>query len=252
MLNREWTRMAAKVTPASRLWCRAQSGSTRAFTLIELLVVIAIIAILAALLAPALKNAQQAAKEVVCVANLKQIGVGFENYKGDHDGENPPSYTTPYLFSRMTIARSLSGGSPERIGYLYEEGYVDTLRLFLCPASTGLDDMFRWEPVYSDPSVWLQQWNPWGGVNGLYVYNWPTVEGADRLQFIMADAIYYPWAYPHNVENYSVLWDDGHVQKIPDPHHEMSPENLPPDWHNNGTGGPAWAKFSDWVLAHSR
>lgn len=57
----------------------------RGFTLIELLVVIAIIAILAAILFPVFAQARAKARQAACMANLKQLGLGFEMYSQDHD-----------------------------------------------------------------------------------------------------------------------------------------------------------------------
>ncbi|MCJ8332560.1 MAG: prepilin-type N-terminal cleavage/methylation domain-containing protein, partial [Lentisphaeria bacterium] len=60
--------------------------SKRKFTLVELLVVIAIIAILAAMLLPVLGRAKEQARRIVCLNNLKQIGMSQILYGDEYDG----------------------------------------------------------------------------------------------------------------------------------------------------------------------
>ncbi len=68
---------------------RPARASASAFTLIELLVVIAIIAILAAILFPVFAQAKKAAKSVVSLSNVKQIGLAEKIYENDYDDGYP-------------------------------------------------------------------------------------------------------------------------------------------------------------------
>lgn len=68
---------------------KAIDQQRKAFTLIELLVVVAIIAILAAMLLPALRGAREAAKNVNCISNLRQLGMAALAYLNDGEGKFP-------------------------------------------------------------------------------------------------------------------------------------------------------------------
>ena len=122
-----------------------------AFTLVELLVVIAIIAILASILFPVFARARENARRSSCQSNLKQIGLGMEQYKNDYDGYYPPatigssptySYPTlifPYVKSEGVFVcpsgetnpstKDIVGGTRKYCGSVVGDGSTNTVEL---------------------------------------------------------------------------------------------------------------------------
>jgi general secretion pathway protein G len=84
-----WRCATASLAGDAPSWNRQMNSHRRAFTLVELLVVIAIIAILAAILFPVFARARDRASQAQCLSNLRQLGLGIQNYQDDWDGRFP-------------------------------------------------------------------------------------------------------------------------------------------------------------------
>lgn len=121
----------------------------KGFTLIELLVVISIIALLLAILMPALGRAKELAKRTVCLAHLKQMGLGWILYAEDNAGGI--MFTSDYAAGGSTGGfigdiRAYGGWTDWLDSYTVEQRheiikdgalwpYVENVDLYRCPST---------------------------------------------------------------------------------------------------------------------
>lgn len=193
-----------------------ERSKQKGFTLIELLVVIAIVALLAALLSPALKAAREKCRGIVCMNNLRQIGLAFVGYAHDNDDRFP--FHSDGFFTQWF--------------HPLNDYYLNNREIFHCPAKRA------WQ--YSANGI------SYGYNYGYLSYGWPTfrvvkfAQVEDPPRTILAgdsddvvpsnDYVIYSTGTPLGTRHQNgcnILWVDGHVSyhRVDDP--VYLPQDIP-------------------------
>ena len=121
---------------------RYRAAGRRGISLIELIVVMGIVVILASLLLPGMRMVRDSARSVVCMSNLRQLGIANVSYAADHRGMAVPIFTAFPIASRPGWGQSYWWGEWQSNETFLQQlddtaaGGSMSSRL-LCPASAG-------------------------------------------------------------------------------------------------------------------
>ena len=111
------------------------------FTLIELLVVITVIAVLISILLPTLASSRESARRVICLNNLRTLGLAIQMHQDEHDRALPYAnylYSLPLDWTDPIDA--LEPYLDVDLPSLDEHGDIISGQPFRCPSDPGYCD----------------------------------------------------------------------------------------------------------------
>lgn len=197
-----------------------------AFTLIELLVVIAIIAILAAILFPVFARARENARRSSCQSNMKQIGLGLQQYTQDYDEKLTFQASTGTAADGEVANYSTTNrATPNWINEI--QPYIKSWQLFACPSAAQASNFDTDDSSYFGNGVVLQRGTALAAITEPaatimvqeyderhnYAYLRPSRVGGsgankDQFQYWIPAA---PYSSVH-MDGGNLLFSDGHVK----------------------------------------
>jgi prepilin-type processing-associated H-X9-DG protein len=187
---------------------------------VELLVVIGIATLLLAMLMPALRNARGRGRQVICAANLRQLGQAYFLYASENRWAYPP-----YIVVWPVCA-------PDGLRYtwscqIYRAGYCSDSDVFYCPEQTAEWSLARGEPVVPHPNAensygynrWFDNMIPGGGPKPRIRINKVSTPSetcvlADCMFFVVNHNSDWQWWYhalPRHLNGINAVYMDTHV-----------------------------------------
>ncbi len=208
--------MNLKPTPLTTL----SKPRRHAFTMVELLVVIAIIAILASLLLPVLTKARAKAVRIQCVADLKQIGIGFHVFLHDHDSKLPMEVSTNYGGTLEFIRASYFVPGQFYFQYRHFQALSNDLqnpKILVCPADRARLVASDFQDFNNlNISYFVGANADYGQPNSILAgdRNITNTSAAVSTILRLADGTSVEWTDEMHVNKGNVLYADGRVEEL--------------------------------------
>lgn len=217
----------------------------RGFTLIELLVVIAIIGILASMLFPVFAQAREKARQTTCLSNEKQIGDAAMMYRMDFDQTymsqdhlfiepcNPPPFWMDVAYGVPDWKTSPYSNWAQAL-----MPYTKSFEIYVCKSTKGLTQnsnpkMSPLSYIYNGFASGASDAAVTGDAGGesnyimFYDYRYTTTYAvANPVPYPQCAWAYYPGWSTH-MENFQLLYFDGHSKNMPESKFRQSIWGLP-------------------------
>jgi prepilin-type N-terminal cleavage/methylation domain-containing protein len=184
----------------------------KAFSLVELLVVVAIIAILASLLLPALTRAGSKARQASCLNNLRQIGIGLQNFSMDHEGKVPMQLSTNQGGSREFNSQHLAINPALSFSFHHFQplsNQLQNVHVLACPADNR--DAQRSFATLSDSQIsyWVNTSARFGETLSIIAGDRNVTNSTSRNS---TNAV--AWTASLHRWQGDLLYGDGHVERV--------------------------------------
>lgn len=116
----------------------------------EVVVVVIVVAVLIILLNPVERPGAKAARRAACINNLKQIGIAFRIWGGDHgrDGETPIQYSVKWDGALELVE---TGNVASVFQVMSNE--MKTPKLLICPADTSYQLATNWTTDFGNRNI---------------------------------------------------------------------------------------------------
>ena len=229
----------------------------KGFTLIELLVVIAIIGILAAILFPVFAKAREKARQTACLSNLKQMGLGEQQYIQDYDeiytgaslgGANPSTCTCwPQMIYPYTKSAVILRCPDAKNGYGFQPSTTYNPDMGPLNALGGMS--YAWNATFGYGNFVIGSTSDTGNENGGYPLTkvdetantimvadtgnaWFSLQDYTKLDLdcvhLFGQAPFFgTWATTRHSGGYNMTFYDGHAK--------WQPSTKPYQWFVNKT-----------------